>query len=74
VSARFLLSVKADQAITFSALPAKTFGDAAFTLSAFSTSGLPISYTSSDATIASISGNTVTILKAGTVSITANQF
>ncbi|MFN6090422.1 MAG: choice-of-anchor J domain-containing protein [Cyclobacteriaceae bacterium] len=73
VSARFLLSVKADQAITFSALPAKTFGDAAFTLSAFSTSGLPISYASSDATIASISGNTVTILKAGTVSITANQ-
>ena len=73
VSARFLLSVKADQAITFSALPAKTFGDAAFTLSAFSTSGLPITYTSSDATIASISGNTVTILKAGTVSITANQ-
>jgi len=73
VSARFLLSVKADQAITFSALPAKTFGDAAFTLSAFSTSGLPISYTSSDATIASISGNTVTILKAGTVNITAIQ-
>jgi len=73
VSARFLLSVKADQAITFSALPAKTFGDAAFTLSAFSTSGLPISYTSSDATIASINGNTVTILKAGTVNITAIQ-
>jgi hypothetical protein len=64
---------KANQAITFTALPAKTFGDAAFTLSAFSTSGLPITYTSSDATIASVSGNTVTILKAGNVNITAIQ-
>lgn len=73
VSARFLLSVKTDQAITFTALPTKTFGDAAFVLSAISTSGLPVTYTSSDPTIASISGNTVTILKAGTVNITAIQ-
>ena len=73
VSARFLLSVKTDQAISFNALPAKTFGDASFVLSAVSTSGLPVSYTSSDPTVASISGNTVTILKAGTVNITAIQ-
>jgi trimeric autotransporter adhesin len=73
VSARFLLSVKTDQTITFNSLPAKTFGDSTLTLSANSTSGLPISFSSSDATIASVSGNTVTILKAGTVNIVASQ-
>jgi hypothetical protein len=64
---------KVDQTITFNALPAKTFGDVSFALSATSTSGLPVSFGSSDATIASISGNTVTILKAGAVNITASQ-
>lgn len=73
VSARFLLDVKTDQTITFNTLPAKKYGDAAFTLSANSTSGLPISYSTSDATVASIAGNSVTILKPGTVTITANQ-
>ncbi|MFM9837590.1 MAG: choice-of-anchor I family protein [Cyclobacteriaceae bacterium] len=73
VSARFVMSVKTDQTITFNALPAKTYGNAAFNLTAISTSGLPITYTSSDPTIASISGNAVTILKAGTVTITASQ-
>lgn len=73
VSARFLLDVKTDQTITFSTLPAKKYDDAALTLSASSTSGLPISYSTSDATVASIVGNSVTILKSGTVTITANQ-
>ncbi len=72
VSARFIIT-KSDQVITFNTLPAKTFGDASFTLSATSTSGLPVSFIPSDATIASISGNTVTILKAGAVNITASQ-
>ncbi len=72
VSARFILT-KSDQVITFNTLAAKTFGDASFTLSSSSTSGLPVSFSSSDATIASVSGNTVTILKAGTVNITASQ-
>ena len=73
VSARFLLDVKTDQTITFNTLPAKKYGDAAFTLSASSTSGLPISYSTSDATVVSIAGNSVTILKSGTVTITASQ-
>ncbi len=73
VSARFLLSSKADQTITFSALAVKTFGNAAFTLSGTSSSGLRVSYISSDPTIASVSGSTVTIHKAGTVNITASQ-
>ncbi|WP_333819475.1 ELWxxDGT repeat protein [Ohtaekwangia sp.] len=64
---------KANQTITFPALPAKTFGDAPFTLSASSTSGLTIQYTSSDPAIASINMDEVTIHKAGTVTITASQ-
>jgi hypothetical protein len=72
VSARFVIE-KENQTILFNALPSKVFGDAAFTLTATASSGLPISYSSSDATIASVSGTTVTILKTGTVDITASQ-
>ncbi|MCE2957912.1 MAG: choice-of-anchor J domain-containing protein [Flammeovirgaceae bacterium] len=64
---------KADQSITFNTLASRTFGDAPFNLTATSTSLLPVSFESSDATIASINGSTVTILKAGTVTITASQ-
>jgi len=73
VSARFLLFVKTAQTISFSKLANKTFGDTVFTLSASSTSGLSVSFSSSDSTIASVSGNIVTILKAGIVNITASQ-
>ncbi len=69
-----LIINKADQSITFSALKSKIFGDAAFNLEGSASSGLPVSYTSSDPTIASISnGNRVTILKTGSVSVTASQ-
>lgn len=64
---------KQSQTITFNALPAKKVNDAAFTISATASSGLPVTFSSSDATIASISGSTVTIKKAGTVTITATQ-
>jgi Bacterial Ig-like domain/Secretion system C-terminal sorting domain len=64
---------KSTQTITFNTLVAKTFGDVPFNLTATSTSGLAVSYASSDATVASISGSTVTILKAGTTTITASQ-
>ncbi len=64
---------KAGQTIMFSALPAKTFGDAPFELSASSTSGLGVSFSSTDATIANVEGTTVTILKPGSVTITASQ-
>ncbi len=73
VGARFLLSSKADQTITFNALSSKTFGDANFDLTATASSGLNVTYTSSDPTIASISGATVSIHKAGSISITASQ-
>lgn len=64
---------QASQAITFGTLPVKSVGDAPFDLTGTSTSGLPLTYVSGDNTIATITGTTVTIWKAGTVNITASQ-
>jgi Leucine-rich repeat (LRR) protein len=64
---------KAAQTITFGALDNKTFGDADFGLTATASSSLDVSYTSSDLTVATIDGNTVTIVGAGTTTITASQ-
>jgi uncharacterized protein YjdB len=64
---------KAAQTITFGALDNKTFGDADFDLTATASSGLDVSYTSSDLTVATIDGNTVIIVGAGTTTITASQ-
>ncbi len=61
------------QVITFNALSDKTFGDPTFDLAAISSSGLPITYESSDTSVATISGNTVTIVGGGNVNITALQ-
>jgi ELWxxDGT repeat protein len=66
-------TVLLSQNITFNPLPSKTFGDPSFSLTATSSSGLPVTYTSSDPAVASVSGNTVTILKTGSVTITAGQ-
>ncbi|HEX8548980.1 MAG TPA: FlgD immunoglobulin-like domain containing protein [Cytophagaceae bacterium] len=57
--------------ITFATIPSKTFGDPSFTLSATSNKGSAIVYTSSAPAIASINGNAVSILGAGTVTFTA---
>src|SRR6185369_4575739 len=64
---------KGTQTITFGALPPKIVGNAPFTLTASSNSGLAISYTSSNPAVATISGTTVTIVGAGTATITASQ-
>jgi hypothetical protein len=66
-------ATKPSQTITFAALPAKTFGDAAFALAATASSQLAVSYASSNTAVATISGNTVTIVGAGTSTITASQ-
>lgn len=64
---------KFNQTITFNALATKNAGDADFTLNASTTSGLPITYTSSNTAVATVSGNTVTIVGGGTTTITASQ-
>jgi hypothetical protein len=65
--------LKADQTITFAELPAKNVGDAPFALTAAASSGLPVSYTSSAMPVATVNGSTVTIVSAGTTTITASQ-
>ena len=64
---------KAGQTIFFGPLAARIYGDMPFSLTATTDSGLTVSYDSSDPTVAGVSGSTVTILKAGGTTITANQ-
>jgi hypothetical protein len=64
---------KIDQTITFNELETKIYGDDAFDLTATASSNLAVSFASSDTTIATILGSTVTIVGAGTTTITASQ-
>ena len=64
---------KANQTITFGAFGSHDHTDAPFALGATSTSGLTVTYASADASIASVSGSTLTPVAAGTVNITASQ-
>lgn len=62
----------ASQTLTFT-MPAKTYGDAAITLPAKTNEGLTLTWTSSNASVATISDNTLTIGNAGSATITAEQ-
>jgi len=66
-------TLKDSQSITFAALANKTYGDVAYNLAAKSSSGLAVTYTSSNTTVATVSGNVVTIVGAGSTNITASQ-
>ena len=63
---------KATQALTFASLANKTFGDAAFALSASSTSSLTPAFTVISGP-ATLSGSTLTLTGAGTVTVRAEQ-
>ncbi len=64
----------ASQSITFNPLANKTYGAGSFALSATGgASGNPVTYSSSDLNVATISGTNVTITGAGTTTITADQ-
>ncbi len=64
---------KLAQTIQFDALPDKRMGDAPFELTGTSTSNLPLTYTSSNTSVATINGNQVTLAASGTTDITASQ-
>ena len=61
------------QTIAFGPLPSIKLGSAPFVLNATATSGLAVSFSSSTPTICTVSGSTVTLLAAGTCTITAEQ-
>ncbi|WP_159706292.1 hypothetical protein [Arthrobacter sp. 18067] len=62
---------KGAQTVSFAPLPAKTFGDADFTVSATSSSNLPVTFAGSGA--CSVDGSTVHLASAGSCTITASQ-
>jgi ELWxxDGT repeat protein len=61
------------QTVAFNELLEKTYGEEPFSLDAFSSSGLPVQFTSSNPQVAEVNGNIVTIVGAGQVSIIASQ-
>ena len=70
---RTLTVEKGLQTISFGSLVDKTTTDAPFSLVASVNSGLPISFSSSATSVATVSGSTVTLRGAGTTTITASQ-
>ena len=70
---RSVTAQKANQTISFPALPAKTYGDADFDPGAIASSGLAVSYTSSNPAVATIVSGKIHIVGVGTSTITASQ-
>ncbi|MGN6178726.1 MAG: cellulose binding domain-containing protein [Mucilaginibacter sp.] len=68
-----LTVMKQNQTITFNALPLKLVTDSDFSAGAQASSGLPVSYSSSDTTVATVVGSNLHIVGAGTAAITATQ-
>ncbi|MBT1688357.1 CARDB domain-containing protein [Dawidia soli] len=64
---------KAPQTITFEDLAPRRPDDADFTLTATASSSLPVTYTSSNATVAVVTGNVVSLRGEGETDITAHQ-
>ena len=64
---------KFDQVITFSEPGIMKVNDPPFELTASSDSGLPLMFTSSDPSVATVSGSIVTIIGGGNTTITSNQ-
>lgn len=65
--------IKAEQTITFNPLSSAIYGTSPFALTATASSGLPVSYSSSNPSVATVSGNMVTLHGVGTTTITALQ-
>ena len=64
---------KAAQTLTFGSLTNQNLSAGTYTLSATASSGLGVSFASSDSSVASITGNVATLVAGGTVQITASQ-
>lgn len=70
---RELLIEKATQTIVFDPIQGKVFGDGSFELSAISSAGLPITFSSSNEQVVAIAGDIASIRGGGTSVITARQ-
>jgi C1A family cysteine protease len=73
-SEEFTLTIaRGAQTITVPALPATTYGAADFVIAATASSGLALSYTSSNPAVATVAGASVHIAGVGTAALTASQ-
>ena len=68
-----LVIARAPQTISFAALPLFVLGDAPYTLAALASSGLPVTYDSSDSLVASVTSNSTSIFGVGSAVIAATQ-
>ena len=68
-----LAATPGNQTITLEALSAKTYGDADFDPGATASSGLAVSYSSSDESVAKIVNGLIHVVAPGTATITASQ-
>jgi fibronectin type 3 domain-containing protein len=66
-------SMMVGQTITFNPIAPRFMGDLDFAVEATASSGLPVTFTSSDTTVAVVQDGTVRILSGGTTIITASQ-
>ncbi|MEO1050456.1 MAG: MBG domain-containing protein [Bacteroidota bacterium] len=69
----FSANTKLTQTITFNSLDARVYGNPSFAIGASASSGLPLTYSSSDNAVAEISNGIITINGAGTTTITVAQ-
>ena len=72
VNGTFTVTGSTTQTLTFGTLPSTTYGAASVTLNASASSQLAATYTVTGPAV--VSGSTLSITGAGTVSVTANQF
>lgn len=70
---KMTMTLAAGQTITFNPPGEMPYGSAPFDLVATTSSGLPISFTSSNPDVATVDGSTVTVKAVGTTVITARQ-
>lgn len=68
---RTIIRERLDQTITFALASPVTYGNSPIALSATSSCGLPVTFGSSNTAVASVSGSTLTIVGAGSATITA---
>ncbi len=73
ISKTITITNKAVQSISWSQSLSAVYGDADITLTGLASSGLSISYESNNTSVATINGNTLTIVGAGSATITASH-
>lgn len=61
------------QTLSFGTLGTVTYGDTSFYLTATASSGLPVTFSSSNTSVATVSGSTITIVGVGIADIKASQ-